>query len=231
MSRLLAPTLLVALACATAPAQAGGPASIADEAPIEPTLVAEAEDWTGLHFGVAIAKPFGDNTYAERSVPAESAAGDWSGNLPTLSLGHDWQRGGLVYGVAISVAGGDMTAVPSTGGGFTCVGCETTVEKLVTLRGRLGFATGKTLVFASAGAARAKVAGTAGGGSFALGDDSLSGWAAGIGVERFVGQKVTISAEYLKTDLGRLELPTACGIQCYTDVDFGQLQLGVNYRW
>ncbi len=229
MSRLLAPTLLVALTCATIPAHAGGPASIPDEAPVEPTLA--SEDWDGLHFGIAIAKPLGDNAYGERSGPAESAAGDWSGNLPTLSLGHDWQRGGLVYGVTLAAAGGDMSAVPTPGAGFACAGCETTVENLVTLQGRLGFATGKTLLFASAGAARAKVAATALSGGSPLGDDSLSGWTAGIGVERFVGQKVTISAEYLKTDLGRMELPTNCGFQCYTDVDFGQLKLGVNYRW
>lgn len=229
MSRLLAPTLLVALTCATAPARAGGPASIPGEAPVEPTLA--SEDWTGLHFGIAIAKPRGDNAYGERSGPVESIPGDWSGNLPTLSLGHDWQRGGLVYGVALSVAGGDTSAVPTPSGGFACPGCETSIKNLATLRGRVGIATGKTLIFASAGAARAKVAATLFDGGGSLGDDSLSGWAAGIGVERFVGQKITVSAEYLKTDLGRMELPTNCSSQCYTDVDFGQVQLGVNYRW
>jgi outer membrane immunogenic protein len=94
-----------------------------------------APDWQGLHFGIAAARPSGDNFWAERSLGAESAPGDWSGSLPTLSAGYDFQRGKLVYGVTLAVSGGDMTANPVSGGIFGCGGCQTDVDKLTTLRG------------------------------------------------------------------------------------------------
>ena len=224
-SKLL--TAAFALALGTIPALAGGPTLAAGE----PAPADAVSDWQGLHFGISTARPNGDNFWAERGIPSETAAGDWSGTLPTFSLGYDWQRGKLVFGVTLAVSSGDLMAEPTTGGGFGCFGCQTTIDKLKTLRGRVGYALGKTLVYATAGSARADGIGTAGGGASVSGEDSLTGWTAGIGVERYVGRKITLSAEYLQTDLGRLELPIACGSRCYTDISFGLLQLGVNYRW
>lgn len=226
------PTLLAtafAAALVVQPVFAGGPVTTPDEPPVAVDVA--AQDWSGLHFGIAAARPNGSNFWAERSVPAQSAAGDFSGTLSTVSAGYDWQRGNLVYGVALSISGGDIVANPVSGGGFGCTGCEFTVDKLATLRGRLGWSLGKTLIYGTAGAARAHGLGTTSGGATIQGDDSLTGWTAGIGVERYVSNKITISAEYLQTDLGRMELPTNCSVNCYTDVSFGLLQLGVNYRW
>lgn len=225
-STLLATSLAATLVLQ--PAFAGGPVATADEPPVAADVA--TVDWSGLHFGLSAARPNGDNAWAERSVGAVSAAGDWSGTMPTLSLGYDWQRGKLVYGVALGLSGGDITANPSTGGGFGCPGCETTVDRLTTLTARLGWAPGKTLFYAKAGAARADAIGTATGFT-TIGEGGVSGWTAGIGVERFVSSKITLSAEYSQVDLGRLELPNNCGSQCYTDVSFGMMQLGVNYRW
>jgi outer membrane immunogenic protein len=228
----MAKTALIAAAfCATlnaSPTFAGGPVAVADEAPVAVSPV--MADWSGLHFGIAASRPNGDNAWAERGAGAVSVAGDWSGTLPTLSLGYDWQRGSLVYGVTLARSGGNLTANPTTGSGFGCPGCLTTVDKLTTLSGRLGWATGKTLLFAKGGVARADAIGTATGFG-TIGEGSVSGWTAGIGIERYVGAKITLSAEYSQVNLGRLELPTACGTQCYTDIDFGLVQLGVNYHW
>jgi outer membrane immunogenic protein len=224
--RLLTATLFAI--AGSLPVMAGGPIAIAEE----PTVAAEAEvqDWKGLHFGLVAAKPYGESFWAERRFSAQSTPDDFSGTLPTLSAGYDWQRGKLVYGVTLGVSTGEMTAQPTNGSGFGCDGCETTVDKLVTLRGRVGWSLGKTLIYATAGAARADVIGTFQVTSV-IGQGTLTGWTAGIGVERFVGKKITLSAEYLQTDLGRMELPFLCGVNCYTDVEFGLLQLGVNYRW
>lgn len=210
-------------------AHAGGPIVVADDAPV--AAAPEAIDWSGLRLGIAFGKPSGENFWAERGVPVESNAGDWSGTMPSVSVGYDWQRGNLVYGAVLSVHGGDMSANPTTGNGFTCSGCEMSVDKLATLRGRLGWSLGKTLVFASAGAARANAVGSALDGMFTIGEDKLSGWIAGLGLEHFISPKLTVSAEYLHTDLGRLELPTRCFVDCYTDIEFGMVQLGINYRW
>lgn len=231
MTRIRGYVIAVALsALAVFPAAAGGPTTMTAEQPVV-SAPAVAVDWQGLHFGIAAQRPSGDNFWAERSIPVASAAGNWAGTTPSLSLGYDLQRGKMVYGMVLSISSGDFQAIPTTGGGFGCGGCETSVEKLTTLRGRVGLSLGKTLVYASAGLARANATGTSVSGTFVTGKDSLSGWTAGVGVERFVGSKITVSAEYLQTDLGRLELPLSCGSQCYTDISFGAVQLGINYRW
>ena len=155
---------------------------------------------------------------------------DWSGNLSTLSLGYDWQRGKLVYGVTLAVSNGDLVAMPAAFQGDSSK--VMTIDKLKTFRGRVGYALGKILVYATAGVAKshsqASISGRSG---IIVVADDLTGWTAGIGVERFVSDKITLSAEYLHTDLGRMELHRIFATQSYTDIRFGLLQLGVNYRW
>jgi opacity protein-like surface antigen len=65
-----------------------------------------------------------------------------------------------------------------------------------------------------------------------VGSDTLNGTVFGIGVEHRVGGHLSVSLEYLKTDLGRFDLTGLCSVDsCYTDIEFGQTQLGLNYRW
>ncbi len=208
-----------------------GPTVVVEETPLTEAMApaVTVADWQGLHFGIAAGRPTGDNFWAAPGVGAESTPGDWSGTMTSLSAGYDWQRGRLIYGLTLAVSGNGIDASPTYSETFLCEGCETTVDKLITLRGRIGLSSGKTLFFASAGAARADAIGTFS--NFTAGKDSLTGWTAGIGVERFISQKTTLSAEYLHTDLGRLELPNICNSYCSTDVSFGLVQFGVNYHW
>ena len=189
-----------------------------------------AVDWSGFHLGLGSMRGDGENFWAERGIPAASFAADLSGNLTTLSAGYDWQHGNMVFGVSLAMSSGEVVA-NVTSGVMSCTGCVTTVDGLATLQGRAGLAMGKTLIYATAGAARADVAGTSTGGLVTHGQDVLSGWTGGLGVEHFIGKKVTLSAEYLQTDLGRLELPNSCSDNCYTDVTFGSMALGLNFRF
>jgi len=224
--QLLTATLL---ATTCLPAFAAGPEAIVEESSI--AALPEAQSWQGLHFGIAASIPNGDNFWGERGSSRESSADDYSGTLPTISAGHDWQNGGLVYGVKLFVSGGDLTAEPFDSAEFGCSDCKTTVDNLASLLGRVGWSFGKTLVYATAGAARADVVASDLGGSLVSGDDSLTGWVVGVGAEHYVAPKITVFVEYLQTDLGRLELPDNCAVSCYTDIEFGLLHLGVNYRW
>lgn len=210
---------------------AGGPTSPEPEAEIAPAAALPVDaQWTGFYLGLGGTRADGENNWSERGGPSTASSGDLTGTLTTFSAGHDWQRGNLVFGVGISASTGDARA-DVTSGVMSCTGCVTTIDKLATLQGRVGFAMGKTLVYATAGAARANVAGTTAGGLIVQGQDTLTGWTAGLGVEHFIGQKVTLSAEYRQTDLGRLELPNSCSDSCYTDVNFGTMHLSLNFRF
>lgn len=206
-------------------------------APIEPYIapvVPVAYDWTGPYVGLRIGAPTGDNNWAERGVGAEATPGAWGGTLYGLTAGYDRQQGSYVFGAAIDYTGGTMTAQSTTNPGppaYNCLaGCDTRVENQYAIRGRIGRAMDRTLVYVTAGFASGEAtASSVGPGT--LGSGRLNGWTGGFGLEHAVTNRFTISVEYLFTDLGRLEIPTACNLNCFTDVSYGALRIGANLRF
>ena len=224
---LLAATLAATLA--VQPVLAGGPVATADEPPVAGDVV--TPDWSGPYVGISLSFPTGDNTFTERGVDAEATPGDWEGTSYALTGGYDWQRNNLIYGVALDLGFGSIDASGTTSTEYGCVtACEIEVSKYKALRGRLGIARGAALLYGTAGIASADAEAGFGDGVVA-GSDTLSGWVAGIGVEYMVSKRFSVDASYLHNDLGRLEIPSNCGTQCFTDVSFGQLKLGANFRW
>lgn len=188
-------------------------------------------DWTGFYFGAAVAKPQGDNSWRVESLDDhELIPGPWNGGVSAYSLGHDWQRGNLAFGAALSLYTGDLVATPTSGFFFTCVNCQTEISHLVTLRGRAGFAMDNTLLFASGGYARADALATNVGGAVTIADASLEGWTLGVGVEQRIGDIVTLAVSYDHVDLGKLDLSNYLDTTT-SQVEFDQLQVGMNVRW
>jgi len=227
MKKLLAATF-VATTLAGA-ALASGP--IAPIEPYVPPVVPTTYDWTGAYVGLRVGVPTGENFWTERSVGAEATPGAWTGTLYGLTAGYDRQHGALVFGGAIDYTGGTMSAQSATSATYNCgAGCDTMVENQYAIRGRIGRAMDRTLVYVTGGFASGEAtASVTGFGT--LGNDRLNGWTAGIGLEHAVNNRFTVSLEYLFTDLGRLEIPTSCLTNCFTDVSFGTLRIGANLRF
>ena len=233
MSHRLAPILVSALFAGfpLSAALASGPVSVYETpAEIVSPPMAPAYDWTGGYIGLHIGESFGENFWAERSVGGASTPGDWDGTPFGLSAGYDIQSGGLVYGAAIDYTGGELVAGSASSGSFGCAGgtCETRVDNQLAIRGRVGVAMDRTLFYATAGLASGEARGQA---LVTNGSDRLTGWTAGIGVEHALSDNLSVNLEYLYTDLGRLELPSSCGANCYTDVDYGTLRVGAQFRF
>lgn len=176
--------------------------------------------------------------WATTSGPSAASAprrcrGDWSGTPWGLTAGYDRQRGNLVFGGALDLTGGTIEATSTTNPGppaYICgPGCVTEVSRSAALRGRVGWAQDRTLVYATAGLAVGEATATTN--AIELGNDNLSGWVAGFGLEHAVTDRFSLFAEYLFTDLGRLEIPTLCNTNCFTDVTYGTLRIGANLRW
>lgn len=198
--------------------------------PYIPPVIPVMYDWSGGYVGLRVGVPMGDNFWSERGVGAEADPGDWDGTLYGLSAGYDMQRGAFVFGAALDYTGGTMEAVSTTSATYFCgAGCETMVENQFALRGRIGRAFDRTLVYATAGFASGEA--TAGSGGSILGNDRLNGWVAGLGIEHAVTDNFSLSFEYLYTDLGRLEIPLSCGTDCFTDVSYGTVRIGANFRF
>jgi outer membrane immunogenic protein len=190
-----------------------------------------APDWTGLYFGAAVVSSQGDNTWVVESLDDhELIPGPWQGRSLAFTLGHDWQRGKLTFGGSLSLYTGDLMATPTSGTFFSCVECRTEISDLMTLRGRVGYATDNMLFFANGGYARSDALATNVDGAVTIADDSLDGWTLGVGVERRIGEAFTLALSYDHVDLGKLDLSDYLETTT-SQVDFDQLQIGMNVRW
>tara|TARA_R110002124_G_scaffold1840_6_gene12068 strand:+ start:14 stop:775 length:762 start_codon:yes stop_codon:yes gene_type:complete len=203
--------------------------------PTEPQAIVPVStvyDWTGGYGGLSLGAPLGTNMFSASGGASNSSPGAWTGARFGGTLGYDRQRGNLVFGAALDITGGDVTATSTTSGTFSCVGgCVTTLQEGVALRGRIGMADDRNLVYFTAGAAQARVA-TSAIGVGPLATTNQTGWTAGFGVERAVRDNLSIGLEYLFTDLGTQVIPSPpCSGGCFTDIQYGTLRLSANFRW
>ena len=123
--------------------------------------------WTGFYFGVNAGASFSD---IENEDGDDSDAAFVGG----LHVGYNWQKHGpWVFGLE-----GDVSFADD-------------IDYLATIRGRLGYAVGPTLVYATGGAAFLGVEDNSGD------DDTITGWVAGGGLEHKLRENVSIGVEGL----------------------------------
>ncbi len=113
-------------------------------------------------------------------------------------LGYDWQRGNLMFGIV-----GDATYSWIDGGGDNAGEgiFSSDLNYMGTLRGRLGVAFDRLLIYGTGGYAFGELEVTndvAG-----ISDkNALSGWAAGGGIEYVWNKSITLRGEYIRLDYG-----------------------------
>lgn len=119
--------------------------------------------WTGFYFGANLGASFND-----------SDDDDDTAAVGGLHAGYNWQKhGNLVLGIE-----GDVDFADD-------------IDYLATLRGRLGYAAGSTLFYATGGVAFLGV-------DDAFGDsDSFTGYVAGLGIEHKLRENVSLGVESL----------------------------------
>jgi outer membrane immunogenic protein len=163
-----------ALLGTAAAAGSAGPATLDPVVPAPAAPLPAAHSWTGGYAGVGLT--FGETTYDQATLPGFWPNGRGAG-LSALA-GYNWQSGATVYGVEGHLGAARMRGTTPIAG--TTV--TTDLNALGSLRGRVGVAQDRTLVFVSAGVAGARVTHTAAG----LGSESrtLSGAVVGAGFEQ-----------------------------------------------
>jgi opacity protein-like surface antigen len=164
-------TFTAIAAALAAPAFAGG----LTEAPVEPVIrpapivtAAPSGDWTGGYGGVQLG-------YGE--LDSDPAGIDGNGGIYGLRGGFDYDFGQFVLGGMADYSGTDI----NTAGGDS-------LDSMARLRVRGGYDLGRTLVYASGGAAYAEA--DIGG---VQRDDT--GWVLGLGAERMVTDNISIGGE------------------------------------
>jgi len=232
-----------------------------------------APNWTGFYVGVHAGWGFADADATSRTnagaLPFFAPARfDLSGNGPMFGgqLGYNWQANNWVLGVEADISGSGISGFESrvpfrvTGAATMMFGADShmrqSVNWLASARGRLGYAWGPGLIYATGGAAWANIdyqANTSEGldpcGGYGCSlpanfNGTRSGWAAGGGYEWAAASNWSLRGEYLYYNFGGANAAArtvsggvgATCPACLTTYQWGDfaihaVRLGLNYRW
>ena len=240
MSRILKSGAIAALAVAASCASAaaadlGGARTPPVVEPFDTSPPVRLFTWRGFYAGVngGYAWGSGDATVINDGINAGTLdAIDPSGFLGGGQIGYNAQFGNFVIGAEADLQGGWVDG--SSAGVAGLVGPSSTssdLNWLSTVRGRIGFAGDRVLVYATGGVAWADIDFTARTPLVTLsGGDTLTGYALGGGVEWALGTNWTARAEYLYIDLDDAKL-TGAGTSATFDNAFHTMRVGLNYKF
>ncbi len=163
---------------------------------------AQSFDWTRFYAGPFAGFGFGQSTFTS---PTGAATLGTAGFSAGVLVGNTYDFNGFVIGGELDAQAGGMT------GSANCPAstdkCQTSITWLSTLRAKAGIATPIGLLYGTAGPAlggiEAQVAPS--GGLPRTANQTRIGYAAGLGFEMPISDKVTVGAEYMYSELWKLE--------------------------
>jgi outer membrane immunogenic protein len=223
-------TTLFAACISFGAAQIASAADMPVKAPMAPA--AAAYNWTGFYVGINGGYATGHTTGGE--LPAFFTGGNFNinGGLVGGTVGYNYQfNHNWVVGLE---ADWDWANV---NGGSTVLGAATmTVKDLGTLRGRVGYAWDRWLVYATGGWAwsdRVTVFCPGCTAAFNTESHSLNGYAVGGGVEYGITQNISMKAEYIYAHLNTATyfVPAGCPGPCDIGANVHTFRLGANWRF
>lgn len=217
----------------------------------EPVYVAPpAPIWTGFYIGVNGGYGFqGDDRIGLRTNTNFFATADrftMDGFFGGGQVGYNMRSGNTVYGleadIQLSEIGDKIGPVLAVPGGAVVTG-KSDVNWFSTVRGRLGYAMGPTLLYATGGVAFAgidyNVTAVAGGSTAVMKNDEIQvGWTAGAGVEHALDSRWSAKLEYMYVDFGSTSVtgPVVPAQRVITSVtteespNFHTVRAGLNYK-
>jgi outer membrane immunogenic protein len=159
--------------------------------------------WAGAYVGI-----HGGWAWGEQELDGIEVSDELEGFVIGGQVGYNWQWDSIVFGIE---ADGSYSDQEDDFG----IGASSEVDYLASVRGRVGWAWDRFLIYGTGGAAFA-------GNSISVpGDDDdadLFGWAAGGGVEYMVTDNITIGVEYLHYDFGDEDIELL-GVPAEADID------------
>lgn len=231
-----------------APALAGGIELVA-EPMITADSVPQASDWSGGYFGLQVGSPSGDLGLIGRNLSSTNTTSediDVSGQKVGVFAGYNWAGGnGLVYGIegeynfgGLGSVDGSSDGVPPPNFNFIRNGIDADIGATGAVRGRLGVAIYRGLLYGTAGLAFATVnldgtTGTGLPGPFNP-SEMLTGWTVGAGYEYAFNNDWSMRIEYRYSDLeGNFDFTGGGGSPHDFELDLlsHQARIGVAYRF
>ena len=196
-------------------------------------------DWSGIYLGDTVGATRGSERWAFTTTPVVTEP-DFAGYLISSQIGYNYQVGHVVAGVEGDY--GFSNARGAISCGDPAFSCEANLDEFGSVTGRLGYAWGRTLLYAKGGLAFGDVSAN---GHWNAGTPNLlhlklvtpysadhweTGWTVGAGMEFALTDKWSAKAEYMHYDLGSehyvLSAVDQANINTYGDI----VRVGLNYH-
>jgi outer membrane immunogenic protein len=191
-------------------------------APFAPAPVAT---WTGFYIGANLGYGWANGSVA--GVGSETLSGVIGGG----QLGYNWQVGNVVFGIEGDFQGSGQKRSDSFTTAFGTVTIDQKIPWFATLRGRLGYAAGPWLIYATGGAAWNNYEASATLAGATVSDSTTkSAWTVGGGVEWMFLPQWSAKLEYLYIDTGDLAV-VAAGTTFTARAKDNIVRAGVNYHF
>jgi opacity protein-like surface antigen len=181
-------------------------AGLKDGGSLKDSPLSAAYNWTGTYLGGSFGSTWGTESW--RSVTYGTTTNpDFAGELFGGQVGYNYQVGHIVTGVEADLGftnARGAKSCPSANAGS----CQADMDLLASLGGRLGYAWGRTLLYAKGGLAFGDVtaSGHSNTGTAGVGASTTlwgNGWTFGGGFEVFLADHWSAKAEYMHYDLGK----------------------------
>ena len=210
------------------------PAGAADM-PVKAPHIQAVFDWTGLYIGAHAGYSRGSSSAALSDPATLAASGTFSGTIGGVQAGYNvLMSSGLLLGVEADITFPNFLISNSVVSLLATPQSDVTEQwdYVATARGRVGYAAGPWLAYATGGLAFAgeRFLNSPANGSDEKVLNTRLGWAAGGGLEYAFAPHWSARLEYLYSRFERTDIRFPSGTQYKSTLDFQSLRLGLNRK-
>jgi outer membrane immunogenic protein len=223
----------MAIACSFVVVGSSFAADLPQRMPVKaaPVPVFVGYSWTGFYYGVNVGYGFADQDTSLITTATGASVANGSASLSGLTtggqIGYNWQTRNWVLGLEADFQGSWQNEDQTLG----AVNFTTRLQWYGSVRARVGWAMDRFLPYITGGWAYGR--GQIDGPGFS-GNETYSGWVAGVGIESALWDNWTGRLEYLYYDLGDGPSVAATGTAFTVEGSSMQqnvVRLGLNYRF
>ncbi len=207
----------------------------AADLPVKAPHIQSIFDWTGLYIGAHAGFSRGSSSAVLSDPSATATRNTFDGMIGGVQAGYNYQlRSGVLLGIEADFSFPNYLPSNSVVSSLATARSAVTEQwdYVATARGRVGYAAGRWLTYATGGLAWT-------GERFldtpALGNDEKKlntrlGWVAGAGVEYAFAPHWSVKLEYLYSRFGNADIGFPSGTHYASTLDFQSLQVGLNRK-
>jgi high affinity Mn2+ porin len=209
--------------------------AVSADLPVKALQFRPAFDWSGFYIGGHTGYGRGASSAVLTDPAIAASSGNFGGVIGGVQAGYNVRLpSGLLFGVEADLTFPNVLASNSIASRLTTARSDVTEQwdYVGTARGRIGYANGPWLAYATGGLA---FAGERFVNSPAVGEEEKDihrrlGWAAGAGLEYAFAPHWSVRLEYLYSAFERANIRFPSGAQTNSTLDFQQIRVGLNRK-